>query len=659
MRHLILTLTILIFFSCSAKKNSSAGIAPVNNNTNNSDTSNNNNSASTGTGTVNISLSWITGDVTVPSITATLTNEAGTSTNPAFNIIGDTASFNSGDLNTGRYILNIIVLDGATAVIGTTQVIIIQTDVNTIISIDFNKNAGTATINSTPVTSLADTITLTNTSAITAGKAMNPIADIDAYAGAVTYSWYLNGALLGTGTTRRVRAPIAGFYSLNVIAKNEDDEVIAQKDYNFYSTAVAIPEPLHRLTFSEGSGLTTQDSVSGIILTGQEASINWCSESIKERGILNYIHSGASTQNKGVLHGELITQNMTEYTYTFLTRISDPHDGSSGGAFVNFMDSGSLHFKFWGSTWDWDDMVDNFAVTNVAHTVYGKWIRLTYVQTATEAQIYVGSLLSGSYNDNNSILIGHVRLGAFSDTTDYLYPGEYTDIEIYNYAFSPEQVAQKVDYDGEDVATYSSLSNGSDFGGMWLNHDATVSSITIDAGAYQHTGPAEVNALSKLIPSGNPDLWFSADFKYPSSLTANHDAGGSAFNVITLMQSLNGKTVPIAAIYLEHTLGTNVLTLNRITYRNTAGGNITIPMDGREIAKDAWHNFEIHYIQGAAGGVAFYYNDEELYAANANMDLEVLNATYGLYDNNDGIGINPASTYYSDNIYVGINRLNP
>ncbi|MCP3944579.1 MAG: LamG domain-containing protein, partial [Desulfobacteraceae bacterium] len=310
-----------------------------------------------------------------------------------------------------------------------------------------------------------------------------------------------------------------------------------------------------------------------------------------------------------------------------------------------------MHFRFWNGTWD----IAGGVTADASLVKINTWVRVSYVQTATHQLIYIDGQLAGQSSGTRTLYAGDIRLGAYN-TNGYFYPGEYTDIKIFDQALTAEQIGEMVDQDGVETQ-FSSLTTGSDLGGIWKReeHGGVYDTIiTSENGLIKHwfNGDSCWGAVSKLIPSGNSSLWFSGEFFYPSALTANHDFGSTA-QTIGIYED-TGRSNPIAILYLDHDEISNVLTLGRISYRNSMNGTTTVTLDGREIQKDVFHQFELYYDQAATGNLAFYLNGEELINVNDDFDLEVEQAMFGL-----NLGIHPqmpGDHIFSKNIYAGVQR---
>ncbi len=413
------------------------------------------------------------------------------------------------------------------------------------------------------------------------------------------------------------------------------------------SQTVCIPEPIHHLSLQEGAGNTVTDTVTGFQLDGVDTVINWAQDDIKNYPEAWFIKSGKNFNSQGVVQGSLIQDDLDQYTFTFLTRVTD---SGSGAIFRSLTDS--MHFRFWNGTWD----IAGSISADPSYVKYNTWVRVSYVQTATERQIYIDGQLAGQATGTGALRAGNIRLGAYN-TDSYFYPGEYSDIKIFNQALTAEEIGLLVAEDGVETE-FSSLTTGSDLGGIWKREehsDQLDSIISSENGVIKHwfNGDSCWGAVSKLIPSDNRSLWFSAEFYYPSILTANHDFGSTA-QTIGIYEDF-GRSNPIAILVLNHDEVTNVLTLGSITYRNTLNGATTVTLNGSEIDKGVFHQFELNYNHGENGAITFYMNGEELFHVEDNFDLEVRQAMFGF-----NLGIHPESPgdyFYSKNIYAGVQRL--
>lgn len=466
-------------------------------------------------------------------------------------------------------------------------------------------------------------------------------------------AFYLNGEEILTVSENFDLSAEQAMFGLNLGIHPEPPGDMIYSD-NLYVgqnrlAVTTVPQPLNYFKTNEGGGLIATDCISGKTLAGIDTQINWCKGNITVFGSRYFIKSGANMGNTGVLEGNLLDSPLNEYTFTFLTRITDV----GSGCILNPL-SGSLHFRFWNGTWD----IANMLSANPSFVKYNTWQRVTYVQSATEQLIYIDDQLAGQHLQSGAFPAGNVRIGAYS-TTGFYYPGEYTEIKIFDTPLSADEIAQMCDDDGKETGFFR-FGNGSDLGGMWKreeHYSGVDSMISPVNGKYQHwfNGNACWGALSKQIPPGMDSLWFSAEFYYPSTLTANHDFGTTA-QTIGIYEG-TGRSDPVAILLLGHDENTNVLTLDRIRYRNSNSGTINFELDGREVQKDFFHSFELNYEKGSSGRIAFYYNGETLLNVQGDFDIDVGQAMFGL-----NLGIHPefpGNIIYSDNLYAGDIRLYP
>ena len=113
-----------------------------------------------------------------------------------------------------------------------------------------------------------------------------------------------------------------------------------------FAQADPVP-PIHYLPFNEGTGDNASDFITGAMLTGvnDDTSLNWCRGDIRDYANKWFLKSGENFESKGVVEGDLIAEDLSQYTFTFLTRVTD--DGN--GVILNPISS-SLHFRFWDGT---------------------------------------------------------------------------------------------------------------------------------------------------------------------------------------------------------------------------------------------------------------------------------------------------------------------
>ncbi|MCP3943644.1 MAG: hypothetical protein GY710_19500, partial [Desulfobacteraceae bacterium] len=146
------------------------------------------------------------------------------------------------------------------------------------------------------------------------------------------------------------------------------------------SQTVILPAPVHHLALQEGVGTIVADTITGAQLIGQGPDINWAQDDIKTYENISFIKSGANFDSQGVVEGALIQENLDQYTFTFLTRITDV---GSGAVFRSLTDG--MHFRFWNGTWD----IAGGVTADASLVKINTWVRVSYVQTATHQLIYI------------------------------------------------------------------------------------------------------------------------------------------------------------------------------------------------------------------------------------------------------------------------------
>lgn len=605
-----------------------------------------------GTGQLNLEVNWNTGSVQNPTIESELIATDGSPIALNFNLVNQQATYSNISIATGYYTLVIKLMDNNQLAMGAVEIIRIVNNAETAGSYNFEGGNGKLDINVTPDMAEPIEITLTGQQiSINEGETMSLVASVSEEAGNVTYIWYINGESVAVGNTFNVNNLSVGLYRLDVTAINANGTRAGSVTHRFVvnESEVIIPDPVYNLVCDEGTGTTITDSVTGATLNAVTTDINWCQGNIKGYSNKWYIQSGANNNSRGVVQGSLIENSLDEYSITFLTRIND----NGNGCILNPLGSG-LHFRFWGGVWD---NASNLQANSDDVTI-GKWVRVTYVQTLTEISVYIDNKLSSQYAEHRVLPAGDVRIGAYN-SNNYFYPGEYTDIKIYDSALTQEQINLLSFNDGVASTNFALLNDGEDLGGLWKReeHGGVYNSIlTIENNVYKHwfNGDTCWGAFSRIIPASTyQSLWFSGDFMYPANLTANHDLGPTV-QTIGLYSDLN-RSNPIAIIYLIHDDTTQDLTLYRVSYNSTYSGRVNVALDGRTITKDTYHRFEINYNQGESGSIIFYMNGEELHTVSGDFDLSVQQVMYGL-----NLGIHPETpgdSIYSDNLYVGVDRL--
>ncbi len=608
-----------------------------------------------GDGTLDLTLQWNFTSIATPVIEAQLVPTEGSTQTLHFTVSGSgNTATHSSSVPSGYYTLVVKLLDGEALASGSVEVVRVVDSETTAGNYQFSEmdpDFGRLQVNIT--NEMADPIDVTmsgQSDEMSDDGTMVILGSVPPDTGNVTYVWYIDGSTVGTGDAYTVRDLIPGYYRIDVTAYSADGSRAGSASHNFSvlnSGLVAIPAPAYSIPCDEGTGTTVTDTVTGAVMTGISPSVNWCSGTIRNQTNRAFIKTGANFDGTGILEGDLIDMDLNEYTVSFMTRITD--DGQ--GAIFNFLGSG-LHFRFWNGGWD-----DAGGLATTSEFVQRNvWTRVTYVQNATTRYIYINRTLAAQAEETGTLPAGNVRIGAYS-TSSYYYPGEYTDINIYDVALSQQQITQICNTDG-NTPEFNLLSDGTDLGSIYKREEhggVYDSTIIAESGRYRHwyNGDSCWGAIAKLIPSGFNSLWFSAEFFYPTNLSANHDFGSTA-QTIGIYEDF-GRSDPIAILYLNHDDTTNVLTLGNVTYRNTTDGNTTVALDGREILKDQNYQFELYYSAGTNGTVSFYLDGELLHTATANFDLAVQQAMYGL-----NLGIHPqipGDVIYSDNVFVGVKRL--
>lgn len=434
---------------------------------------------------------------------------------------------------------------------------------------------------------------------------------------------------------------------------------------------------VYHLTCSEGNGTVVSDAVSGKSLNAVGTEIQWCRGDVKGLANKTYIKSGMFFNLRGGLTGNIISKNIKQYTVTFLARLTD----AAYGPVIRFSNLHRLSFN--GTTWEFDDG----AKADVNDIRYNTWSRVSFVQTGTEQYIYIDNKLSGQGTYVNTISSGTIFVGTFDATsTDYLFPGEYTDIRIYDYAMTSDQIKQLSDADGVN-GEFVIYGDGSSYAGLWKHEmhftdqasghvfNCLVSNENVSGNMrYKHwyNGGTSYAPISIIIPPGNPSLWFSADFIYPENLDANHYTPGSAkIDTIELFSDYDrNDSGLVATIGFHHddsadtsiypgegviSGGPNLpITVQGLSFRTQAGGaftQISLVDSAIVIQKGVVNHLEIHYTQGTGGSIAFYLNGNELYSTTGDFGVTVVQAMYGtnfgIHPQNDGCVL------YTDNIYAG------
>ncbi len=177
-----------------------------------------------GTGTLDLTVNWTAGDLTEPSILASLTKYGGTANQVAFVVLGNQARCTSAT-PTGYFTLSLQLLDHGIAVTGAVEVVRIVKDQTTTGVFTFDKVnkvdwTGTLIVNITP--DMADPIPVTISGVpteLTAGSTAAAGASVGDGTSGVVYVWYLNGIAQAPGETFTFGTGLdPGYYRLDVLA---------------------------------------------------------------------------------------------------------------------------------------------------------------------------------------------------------------------------------------------------------------------------------------------------------------------------------------------------------------------------------------------------------------------------------------------------------
>ncbi|MCP3945058.1 MAG: hypothetical protein GY710_26770, partial [Desulfobacteraceae bacterium] len=198
-------------------------------------------------------------------------------------------------------------------------------------------------------------------------------------------AFYLNGEeLINVNDDFDLEVEQAMFgLNLGIHPQMPGDHIFSKNIYAGVQRAAAqviIPEPVYHLPLQEGSGTIVTDAVTGGQLAGVATDINWAQDDVKNHKNLSFIKSGANFDGQGVIQGSLIQESLDEYTFTFLTRITDI---GSGAIFRSLTDG--MHFRFWNGTWD----IAGGVTADASLVKINTWVRVSYVQTATHQLIYI------------------------------------------------------------------------------------------------------------------------------------------------------------------------------------------------------------------------------------------------------------------------------
>jgi hypothetical protein len=180
-----------------------------------------------GTGALNLTVSWPSGVLASPSVAGTITDPSGLAQDLSFTISGSEATTSVTGLSAGYHTLSVQVLDSGVVAAGGMEVARILADTTTTGTMTFQNVRpadGDVIVDITPDVDEPLTVSITGqVASIDQGTAMSVTASVSPDPGSVGYTWYLDGAKIGTGATISVGSTLdPGTYRLDVSAVSSD-----------------------------------------------------------------------------------------------------------------------------------------------------------------------------------------------------------------------------------------------------------------------------------------------------------------------------------------------------------------------------------------------------------------------------------------------------
>ena len=180
-----------------------------------------------GTGTLDLTVNWTESEVTLPSITATLTPAMGEDISLTFAVGAASATNITSGLTSGYYTLTIQLLDNSASVMGLVEVVWIAADQTTTSSFDFtdiNSAAGSLSILINPqINEPLDIDIIGGSAKKTESTDLFLIAETYNYIENVTYVWYVNGVSVAANTSYTFdNSWLPGYYRIDCTGFNND-----------------------------------------------------------------------------------------------------------------------------------------------------------------------------------------------------------------------------------------------------------------------------------------------------------------------------------------------------------------------------------------------------------------------------------------------------
>ncbi len=196
--------------------------------------------ALTGSGSLSLSVVWPADEVENGEVTATLASPSGESESLAFEAVADgEASFFSDEVDAGYYTLILQLLEDDHVVAGAVDTVRIVQDGLTEGTFNFEDlNHPTGDIDIIVVPEMDDPLEVAitgGTEALGYGESMTVSAEVEnAGDSALEYTWYLNGAEVGSDAELTVGADLsAGSYRLDVVVFTDDGRRSGSADHSF------------------------------------------------------------------------------------------------------------------------------------------------------------------------------------------------------------------------------------------------------------------------------------------------------------------------------------------------------------------------------------------------------------------------------------------
>ena len=181
-----------------------------------------------GTGTLNVNLTWPSGELTSPTVEASLIPSVGDGVPLDFTLVGDSASYSSDQIASGFHTLIVKVKEADMLVAGAVELVQIVGNQTTQADISFaDVNApGSLEIGVEIAPEFSESLIVTIDGGETTAPFGTPVTltgSVDGDVSNVVYTWYVNGTAVDTGTTQTtISGDVPGYYRIDLIVMTAD-----------------------------------------------------------------------------------------------------------------------------------------------------------------------------------------------------------------------------------------------------------------------------------------------------------------------------------------------------------------------------------------------------------------------------------------------------